>query len=89
MQIVFLNGLWRFLKYRHLPVKLHSSASLPGSLELIEMSTFSCTLFPRHYNNPHLVPMPQSRNVENWCPVAVFNFSTVAIYRKHDEAQIL
>ena len=26
VQIFFLNGLWRFLKNRHLPVKLHSSA---------------------------------------------------------------
>ena len=26
MQILFLNGLWRFLKNGHLPDKLHSSA---------------------------------------------------------------
>ena len=30
MQVFFLNGLWRFLKNGHLPVKLHSSAP-PGS----------------------------------------------------------
>ena len=31
MQIFFLNGLWRFLKNGHLPVKLHSSALPPRS----------------------------------------------------------
>ena len=29
MQIFFQNGLWRFLKNGHLPVKLHSGASPP------------------------------------------------------------
>ena len=29
MQFFFLNGLWRLLKNRHLPVKLHSSAPPP------------------------------------------------------------
>ena len=29
MQIFFPNGLWRFLKNGHLPVKLHSSAPPP------------------------------------------------------------
>ena len=33
MQIFFLNGLWRFLKNEHLPVKLHSSA--PPGLNLL------------------------------------------------------
>ena len=30
MQIVFPNGLWRFLKNGHLPVKLHSIAPPPS-----------------------------------------------------------
>ena len=44
MQIFFLNGLWRFLKYGHLPVKLHSSAPPPGQVGITE--TVKCVLGP-------------------------------------------
>ena len=37
MQIFFLNGLWRFLKNGHLPVKLHSSAP-PGFVNIFAWS---------------------------------------------------
>ena len=36
MQILFLNGLWRFLKNGHLPVKLHSRAPPPPYYQYYE-----------------------------------------------------
>ena len=45
MQILFLNGLWRFLKNGHLLVKLHSSASPPppppsGPMQYVSLLSF-------------------------------------------------
>ena len=43
MQIFFLNGLWRFLKDGHLPVKLHSGA--PPRITLKVTSTYDIRFF--------------------------------------------
>ena len=40
MQIFFLNGLWRFLKNGHLPVKLYSSAPPPAGMQ--SRKTMAC-----------------------------------------------
>ena len=46
MHIFFLNGLWRFLKNGHLPVKLHSSVPPPASFTaLLNFMSFRSEVF--------------------------------------------
>ena len=49
MQFFSLNGLWRFLKNGHHPVKLHSSAPPPPSQSDIIIKTVT---------DPEILPLP-------------------------------
>ena len=77
MQIFFLNGLWRFLKNGHLPVKLHSSSPPPrctfqilggcqGRRTGVGVTTVSNSLILGGWVTKVLKNGEKNRGVEGW-----------------------